>query len=120
MSVQTTFQNAVNYFNNEDWDSLELLMHNDVKMWKVDDNQAPIIGKVRVMEYLRSQTRYDGSRFYPQSATSVEEGGVVHGTALWQDNAVSRPKVELINYVFKFQADQMGNWAMLHLKGSLA
>jgi hypothetical protein len=115
-SLKQTFDLARLYFNERNWDEVEGLLDNYVVLKRVRhaDSGELVIGKNKVMDYLRNQVK-DHPKFDPQPSTQTidENLGAVYGLANWTDDNGN----DTIRYFFLF-TKQSGDWKLLFLWGS--
>ena len=97
--------------------ALNLLLHQDVIMKKVDDSKLALLGKPAVSGYLAGKGKTDNTQFNPIGTPNSDETfniGLVWGPAQWKDTATATT-THNIEYSFAFRKDTSGNWLILLL-----
>ena len=87
--LMETFWNAVEYFNNQNWDHLEPLLHVDIKMKRLDEPQSNIYheGRKAVHDYFvlgngkDDQAEFKPDKLTPPDYTQIGDYGFVSGAA---------------------------------------
>src|SRR6476660_1575977 len=115
-NLMATFYQACTLFNalpqGNNLAALDLLLHHDVIMKKIDDAQHALLGKPAVSGYLGGKGKTDNAQFNPIGTPDSAETfnvGLVWGPAQWKDKAAATTTFN-IEYSFAFRKDTSGDW----------
>ena len=117
-SLLSTFTNAVNAFNAEDWPAVYALLDDNVVLTTVDEPKT-IRGKDQVTRYLENKIATDHPALSPIEVNADATTGVVQGKAFWDDDDNGKRTRRIITYkfVFNWHANEQ-RWYLLNLWGS--
>ena len=122
--LETAFDNAVGYFNKQDWVSLQKALSPNVVLKKVAHPLPSdlVLGDTNVIASLKNEWLTDQATFHPHGASKHIDPilGSVHGLADWNETKASGPVKDEIRYFFLFDQTANGDWKLIFLWGSQA
>jgi hypothetical protein len=123
--LETAFDNAVGYFNNQQAANLQNALNANVVLKKVGHPNPNdlVLGAANVMQYIQLEWRTDNPKFHPHGASKHVDPvlGSVHGLAEWDETPPGQgPVKDQIRYFFLFDQTAAGVWEIIFLWGSQA